>query len=160
MCAIPLSPSFLPPSTLPVERMIWHDTDISVSPLVGFCSTVSETTHKFLLIRVSIEALQYTLVQSLSLTYLYLWFLLVNHPNPSTCLEEKGQQDLNQPLKCLVTVGEKETLIPSNNISHIWALRISAEHIPAAPRYSTMQIPNCCLVSVLAALAFVLDRDF
>lgn len=37
-------------------------------------------------------------------------------------------------------VGKKETLILPDNISYVWALEVSAEHILDTPCYPTMQI--------------------
>lgn len=94
-----------------------------------------------------------TISLSPPLSHSHLWFLLVNHLNPSPCLEEKGQWDLNQSLKCLVMVGRKGTLITPHNTSHVWALRVSAEHILAVPRYPMMQIPKllpCLCVGCLS----------
>lgn len=94
----------------------------------------------------------------------YLWFLLVNHSNPSTHLEKKkGQQNLNQDLKCLVTVEKQRTLIPPGNFSNNWALGVSAKHFPGATCYSLMQTPELlpCLcvgcLSICTWLGFLTD---
>lgn len=70
----------------------------------------------------------------------YLWLLLINQPNPSTYLEEKVQQELYQYPKCPMMVGNKGALIPPDNISNVWALRISAEHFTAAPSGSNTKV--------------------
>lgn len=69
-----------------------------------------------------------------------LWLLLLNQPIQSAYLEEKGQQELYQYPKCPMMVGRKGILIPPDNISNVWALRISAEHFPAAPHGSNTKV--------------------
>lgn len=74
--------------------------------------------------------------------YSYWWFLLVNNSNPSLLLEKKGQQNVIQDLKYLVTVEKQRTLMLPDKFFNNWALGVPAKHAPAAPYYPLMQAPE------------------
>mgnify|MGYP001857103601 CR=1 len=69
----------------------------------------------------------------MSNTFIFLCLLLVNQPHPTTYMEEKGQQELNQSLKCPLVMGKKGNQVLPENILYTWVLGIAAGRIPAAP---------------------------